>query len=267
MSPAVRLREVDLTSGGIQTWRVLTSLSSASSLFLDENSIRDWKFEKKSLRKYAEILQYIQRVLQKANPVFGFIIGKNKTPDQPLSHHANDWYFQCNFCGKADCFFLCVNLIFLLKCAGFPWQQRRSLGHLVAPQKPAVKHTLNPSIFQPNRPGWLFFSRLGDSGIEAGPTLTAAATVGGWWRSGGVKEEDEEVTSRPSGINLIIQLRSSQTPSGATRQRSLCDTFRYQQHNELSWSMNGERVLHLNTPTPTVFHSTYLSCLAACSLI
>lgn len=194
---------------------------------------------------------------------------ENQTPDQPLSHHANDWCFQYNF-GRRVLLSLCEILISFWSVQVFHgnrdgvlviWWLHKSLQWNKLWTRVFSSRTSLADFFLALK----FTTEIAE--WKQGPTLTAAATVGGGWRSGGVEEEDEEVTSRPSGINLIIQLRSSQTPSGATRQRSLCDTFRYQQHNELSWSMNGERVLHLNTPTPTVFHSTYLSCLAACSLI
>lgn len=61
-------------------------------------------------------------------------------------------------------------------------------------------------------------------------TLTTDSSVGGWWRSGGV--EEEEVTNCPSGTKWIIQLSSTQTPTAAKRQRSLSDPFCHQQLNE-----------------------------------
>lgn len=61
-------------------------------------------------------------------------------------------------------------------------------------------------------------------------TLTADATVGGWWRCGGVREE--EVTNCPSSTKWIIQLYSTKTPTGAKRQQSLYNAWCHQQLNK-----------------------------------
>lgn len=62
-------------------------------------------------------------------------------------------------------------------------------------------------------------------------TLATAATVGGWRRIVGVREE--EVAHWPSGTKWVIQLYSAKTPTSAGRQWSLYNSSCHQQHNKL----------------------------------
>lgn len=75
-------------------------------------------------------------------------------------------------------------------------------------------------------------------------TLTAAATVGGWWRSGGV--EEEEVMNSPSGTKWIIQLYSTKTPTGAGIVCTIPSAVNNMTNSITPW--NGE-----HAPTPLWF--------------
>lgn len=75
-------------------------------------------------------------------------------------------------------------------------------------------------------------------------TLTAAATVGGWWRSGGV--EEEEVMNSPSGTKWIIQLYSTKTSTGAGIVCTIPSAVNNMTNSITPW--NGE-----HAPTPLWF--------------
>lgn len=121
------------------------------------------------------------------------------------------------------------NLISKEMCSLHGNKKKKYLAHLVALWKCTLKPSLHLSIFKQDLSGRLSWLST-ECWIATELTLTADTTVGGWWRCGGVREE--EVTNCPSGTKWIIQLYSTKTPTGAKRQQSLYNAWCHQQLNK-----------------------------------
>lgn len=127
---------------------------------------------------------------------------------------------------------------------------KKNLDHFLALWKSALKASRYQRIFRLNLPGRVpSLSPLTKQPsrkrrIATELTLTAAATVGGWWRSGGV--EEEEVMNSPSGTKWIIQLYSTKTPTGAGIVYTIPSAVNNMTNSITPW--NGE-----HTPTPLWF--------------